>query len=173
MHKILKLFEKSTIIERYEILDFKRGKKHFFIKGLIILKDKSELHFKEFVSEKKHNYSYHWQNSEGEMIIRWDNAPHHKEVKTYPYHKHIPEVKESEEVTLEEIIEYIEKQKIKEYLLKQKNKKKSERKISNKRKDSEKEKKQRKIPDKNGKKKEKTLICKTFLRRENNKYIRV
>jgi len=37
-----------------------------------------------------YNYSYHWQNKNGKMIIRWDNDPHHKNLKTYPHHKHSP-----------------------------------------------------------------------------------
>lgn len=40
------------------------------------------------------NYSYHWQNSE--EVIRFDNAPHHEELNTFPDHLHIgEEVEES------------------------------------------------------------------------------
>ena len=34
-------------------------------------------------------YSYHWQNSNNELVKRWDNAPHHPEIQTHPYHVHI------------------------------------------------------------------------------------
>lgn len=34
-------------------------------------------------------YSYHWQNSEGMLFKRWDNARHHPEVATYPHHLHV------------------------------------------------------------------------------------
>ena len=27
----------------------------------------------------------------GQLIIRWDNAPHHKQIQTYPHHKHLGE----------------------------------------------------------------------------------
>lgn len=33
-------------------------------------------------------YSFHWQRSEGVPICRWDNAPHHREVVTFPHHRH-------------------------------------------------------------------------------------
>jgi hypothetical protein len=33
-------------------------------------------------------YSYHWQTSTGEMLLCWDNAPHHPEIPTHPHHKH-------------------------------------------------------------------------------------
>ncbi|MFQ5901615.1 MAG: DUF6516 family protein, partial [Thermodesulfobacteriota bacterium] len=32
-------------------------------------------------------YAYHWQREDGEVIIRWDNKPHWKEIKTFPHHK--------------------------------------------------------------------------------------
>ncbi|MEI6285017.1 MAG: DUF6516 family protein [Bacillota bacterium] len=37
------------------------------------------------VTEK---YSYHWQSPAGEIRKRWDNAPHHREIETYPHHLH-------------------------------------------------------------------------------------
>lgn len=33
-------------------------------------------------------YSFHWQNSDGQLRKRWDNAPHHREISTYPNHVH-------------------------------------------------------------------------------------
>ena len=37
------------------------------------------------VTEK---YSYHWQNPDGIIRKRWDNAPHHREIESYPHHIH-------------------------------------------------------------------------------------
>lgn len=42
------------------------------------------------------------------MIVRWDNSPHHKNLKSFPHHKHAPEVEESEETGLEDVLKYIE-----------------------------------------------------------------
>jgi hypothetical protein len=37
----------------------------------------------------KTKYKYHFQTNNGEMIFRYDNAPHHQNVETFPHHKHI------------------------------------------------------------------------------------
>lgn len=33
-------------------------------------------------------YRHHWQDDNGQLIKRWDNAPHHPEVDTFPHHLH-------------------------------------------------------------------------------------
>lgn len=33
-------------------------------------------------------YSFHWQNADGQLCKRWDNAAHHPEVSTHPHHVH-------------------------------------------------------------------------------------
>jgi hypothetical protein len=39
------------------------------------------------------------------MIFRYDNAPHHTEIKTFPHHKHeIEGVKASPEPTLDDVL---------------------------------------------------------------------
>ncbi|MBW6517033.1 MAG: hypothetical protein K0A89_00825 [ANME-2 cluster archaeon] len=55
--------------------------------------DGSILHFIEFI-EIEHEIAnrlkckYHWQSENGELIERWDNVPHHREIDTFPHHKH-------------------------------------------------------------------------------------
>lgn len=34
-------------------------------------------------------YSFHWQSAEGGFLRRWDNAPHHREIPSFPHHIHI------------------------------------------------------------------------------------
>ena len=44
------------------------------------------------------------------LKIRWDNAPHHRQIATFPHHKHIEEednIHESEEPTIQGILELI------------------------------------------------------------------
>jgi len=36
-------------------------------------------------------YRYHYMSQENKMIFRYDNAPHYKEISTFPDHKHIEE----------------------------------------------------------------------------------
>ena len=37
---------------------------------------------------KTTKYRYHWQTGSGKLIKRWDNAPHHPEIDTFPDHLH-------------------------------------------------------------------------------------
>ncbi len=58
------------------------------------LDDGSLLEIFEFF-EMKHDgvhvskYSFHWQDRDGNLLKRWDNASHHPEITTHPHHIHI------------------------------------------------------------------------------------
>jgi hypothetical protein len=53
-------------------------------------------------------YSYYWLRPDETMIIGWDNAPHHKGVKTYPHHRHIGgNVENSDLRNLQDILNFI------------------------------------------------------------------
>ncbi len=72
-----------------------RGGVALYLRGNILFEDFSELFFKEFISyasgtqPDKLAYSYHYQNSQIELIFRYDNAEHHPEIPTFPHHKHL------------------------------------------------------------------------------------
>ena len=108
MLKTLRLVKESSIVREYEIQDFKQGRNFYYIRLKIILIDASELYVKEYVSETEYLYSFHWQYNDGSLRIRWDNAPHHKNIKTFPHHKHIPDLEESTEISLEDVLKVIE-----------------------------------------------------------------
>ncbi|HEW79302.1 MAG TPA: hypothetical protein ENH34_04985 [Phycisphaerales bacterium] len=38
---------------------------------------------------KRTKYHFHWQDHDRQLIRRWDNAPHHPEIKTFPDHVHV------------------------------------------------------------------------------------
>jgi len=110
MLKTLELLEKSKIVKSYEVLDFKRGKDFYYLKIKAVLIDDSILHIREFVSPDDISYSYNWIDKNGSLICRWDNAPHYKNIKTFPHHKHTKNgVEESFETTLEDVLSVIEK----------------------------------------------------------------
>ena len=67
------------------------------------------LYIREYISSKEHAYSYYWQEIEGKLIISWDNSPHHKNLKTFPHHKHNPDIEESYEINIMDVIKFIEK----------------------------------------------------------------
>jgi Family of unknown function (DUF6516) len=33
-------------------------------------------------------YRHHWQNQEGALLKRWDNAPHYPQIAGFPHHLH-------------------------------------------------------------------------------------
>ena len=80
----------------------------------ITLNDGSILHGFEYVVVTKgkivrEKYRYHWM-SENELVRRWDNAPHHRVIETFPFHIHTKsEILPSKEVRLEDILKYIER----------------------------------------------------------------
>ncbi|MDV3103382.1 toxin-antitoxin system TumE family protein [Thermococcus waiotapuensis] len=88
MLRELELLEKSPAVKSYEILDYKEGNSFYFLKIRAELADGSVLYIREFVSEEDYNYSFQWQK-DGRLTIRWDNAPHHRDVETFPHHKHV------------------------------------------------------------------------------------
>ena len=59
----------------------------------IYFSDGSLLEMTERLVEEKDElivtkYRFHWQDKEGKLIKRWDNAPHHPEIDTFPHHLH-------------------------------------------------------------------------------------
>lgn len=64
-----------------------------YIKGHLLIIDASILEISIFATESRNTlsidkYRLHYMNSTGQMLFRYDNAPHHPEVDTYPHHKH-------------------------------------------------------------------------------------
>ncbi|MHB8232628.1 MAG: toxin-antitoxin system TumE family protein [bacterium] len=49
------------------------------------------MQFNKYTDEKERSYSYHWQDENQNLILRWDNAPHHNRILTFPHHKHVKE----------------------------------------------------------------------------------
>ncbi|HHJ07162.1 MAG TPA: hypothetical protein ENK24_06655 [Anaerolineae bacterium] len=70
--------------------------------------------FERFVVENRRitvtKYSFQWQSSNGALKKRWDNAPHHPEIETYPSHVHVANddvVLPHPPVTITDILELI------------------------------------------------------------------
>ena len=63
-----------------------------YIRGVLALIGGFELHIAEYVVTEpvltRAKYRYHLQSSDGELVSRWDNAPHHSGVDTFPDHRH-------------------------------------------------------------------------------------
>lgn len=63
-----------------------------YVRGTITLIGGLELHIAEYVVTEpditRPKYRYHLQTSDGRFVSRWDNAPHHLAVSTFPDHRH-------------------------------------------------------------------------------------
>jgi hypothetical protein len=84
------------------------------VEGRLRFHDGSLLDFDEVVLLRdeqivKLRYAYHYQNQSGEMIFRYDNAPHYPNIPTYPHHKHVGSDVEAAQVPdLSEVLRQIE-----------------------------------------------------------------
>ena len=88
MEEILELLETNKIVKDYDIITFIEGENFFYIIAEALIKNGSFLHIRIYISENDYKYSFHWQNDREGLILRWDNAPHYKNLKTFPHHAH-------------------------------------------------------------------------------------
>ncbi|XOV91135.1 MAG: DUF6516 family protein [Bacteroidota bacterium] len=103
-----RFLDDNEFVRQVEILDYFTTDSSRYFKLIIYFIDGSELHASEYSSEIERNYSFHWQK-ENELLCRWDNAPHHKNLKSFPYHLHLPSgVEDSLAVTLDNVLDFIE-----------------------------------------------------------------
>jgi hypothetical protein len=64
-----------------------------YIKAILTFATGHELHLAEYVKlEGEHlqrsKYRYQLLSADKQLISRWDNAPHHRQTSTFPYHRH-------------------------------------------------------------------------------------
>jgi hypothetical protein len=106
--EIFKFLEDSNFIKFYEIKEFFNVKESRYYKISIFFIDDSQLHAREYVDSNERNYAFHWQDKDQNLIVRWDNAPHHNHIKTFPHHIHTGEtVSDSQPVKLEDVVLHI------------------------------------------------------------------
>jgi len=83
-----------------------------YIRGVVTLRGGFELHIAEYVVTepefKRLKYRFHLQTFDSRMVVRWDNAPHHPEVKTYPDHIHTGQkVKANPPMDISQVLEAV------------------------------------------------------------------
>lgn len=107
--EIVKCIEKSNIIKKYDILAFEIFGGGFYIKIRVSLINNTELYIREYSDVDERNYSYHWQDLNGLLLMRWDNAGHHRHIETYPHHIHYSNsILPSYHISCKEILKDIE-----------------------------------------------------------------
>lgn len=96
----------NSNIQKY----FSSSKKEAYVKGKLTFIDLSFLDFSIFAVEKGRRlildkYRYQYMDSKKKLIFRYDNASHHKEISTFPIHKHLRDkVVESPLPNIEDIL---------------------------------------------------------------------
>ena len=84
-----------------------------YIKGTIRFIDSSSLDIAAFALNSAgrlsvDKYRFHYMDKKRQMVFRYDNAPHHREIESHPHHKHTPlRVAPADMPAIEEILEEI------------------------------------------------------------------
>jgi hypothetical protein len=99
----------NSIVKSVEVISEEIGGKEGYLRVIIGLPDDSVIHCFEYVlfdgSIGISKYSFHWQDVAGNLICRWDNAPHHPELDNFPHHVHTTnKVSASSEMNLSTIL---------------------------------------------------------------------
>jgi hypothetical protein len=79
-----------------------------FIKGRVTFVDGSTLEFSEQLPVERTKFRFHCMDAENNLSVRWDSAPHYRELRTFPFHLHTPQgVEEHPAITLLEVLDEI------------------------------------------------------------------
>ena len=80
-----------------------------FIKGRLTFLNGSVLAFSEQLPTQRQKFRFHYMDRENNLILRWDSAPHHRQLSTFPFHLHTPQgVQAHPAITLLEVLSRIE-----------------------------------------------------------------
>jgi hypothetical protein len=103
--------EYKNFIKSFHIYEYEQEGEFFRFKSQLTLIDDSKIFIKEFVYEnRERKYAYHWSDSLGNLICRWDNSSHWPNISTFPHHKHIGDnVIESTETSIADVLHSISK----------------------------------------------------------------
>lgn len=85
---VIATLRRSAIVKELDVIEPIEEETVQLLRVTAQLVDSSLLHVREAFFPHASKYSYHWQTATGELLIHWNNAPHHPEISTYPDHKH-------------------------------------------------------------------------------------
>ena len=92
LQSLLDLVAASPIVRASDVTIDKRTPRLGLIRGDLYFADDSRLHFRELVEAQdkviRRMYSYHYQDTDANLIFRYDDTPHHPGLDTFPHHKH-------------------------------------------------------------------------------------
>lgn len=80
----------------------------FFDDSRLVVEEEVEEYLRQTVN--KIRYKYHYQDAENRLIFRYDDVPHHPDVKTFPHHKHESEkIVAADPVDLSQVLQEIDR----------------------------------------------------------------
>ncbi len=102
--------EKSELVKRLVVKEAIALPQDEKLIVVAYLTNSSVLHIRErYKDGELIKCSYHLMKRN--RVVRWDNVPHHKEISTYPYHKHEDNViKESGKMEINAVLKEIKEQ---------------------------------------------------------------
>ncbi len=92
--EISALIAAAKFVERQDIHFDRRSDEIVFMRGDLFFTDGSHLHFREFArqpqgeSVERYAYACHYQRADRALVFRYDDAPHFRNLPTFPHHKH-------------------------------------------------------------------------------------
>jgi hypothetical protein len=105
LHGILRCLKESGLFSNIDVLRLIDEETVKFLKVKAEVYEGSILYVTEIQTENSQKYSYHWQKPNGDLIMRWDNRPHWRNLKTFPHHKHVDaKVLPSHRITHDEVL---------------------------------------------------------------------
>ena len=109
MHRTVKILKESKIVDSIISIDSDAFGEYYKLKVQARLINGWRLYVWEHAMPQFRRYAYHISKG-SELVIRWDNAPHHRGIKSFPHHKHVKDtVLESKEVKIEDILREVER----------------------------------------------------------------
>jgi hypothetical protein len=87
-------FVSDPIVVQFHVIRERSTLVDGHIRARLELSDSSQLEFSEYMQRSSEGeiavitYSYHWANTDNELIKRWDNAPHFPDLPGFPDHIH-------------------------------------------------------------------------------------
>lgn len=99
----------DDLITSYIIHDLRESGEMHYMNIEVHFRDSSQLFIKEFKQLGRRKYAFHWRKNSGELIVRWDNAPHFSNLSNFPHHRHLSDlvVEESYDISVDEVLQYI------------------------------------------------------------------
>jgi len=84
-----------TLVVKYTLYKEKLSPNTGYIEGEILFIDNSRLVYFELYNSKESSiycekYRFQFMDSHNQLTFRYDNAPHHFELSSFPHHKHVP-----------------------------------------------------------------------------------